>query len=369
MTNADDAGLFLICAPGLEHWLAEEAREAGLSVSGTQPGGVTVAGGWPEVWRANIVLRGATRVLLRIASFRVMHLAQLDKRARKVDWAPVIAPGTPVAVEVTCRKSRIYHAGAARQRIETALAESAGAVVSDHPDLTLKARIEDDLCTISIDTTGEALHKRGFKQFTGKAPLRETLAALCLRACGYTGTEPVLDPMCGSGTIVLEAAEIAGGLPPGRARAFAFEALPGTDTAAVAALRKTVRRDTGLRFFGFDRDQNAIAGCQANADRAGIGAITQFSCQPLSALTRPDGPPGLVLVNPPYGARIGNRNLLFGLYGTLGTVLKERFAGWRVGVITSDPGLAKSTTLPFDAPGPVIDHGGLKVRLYRTGVL
>lgn len=367
MTQDLPHDLFLITAPGLEGFLADEARAAGFEVAGQQPGGVTLRGGWPEVWRANLQLRGANRVLLRVFEFRAMHLAQLDKRARKLDWVSLLSPGQTVSVEATCRKSRIYHAGAARERIERALVETAGVTLSETPQLALKARIEDDLCTISLDTSGEALHKRGFKQFVGKAPLRETMAALFLRACGYDGSEALVDPMCGSGTFVLEAAEIAAGLAPGRARAFAFESLASFDASAVQALRGPTEPATGpVTCFGFDRDQSAISGAQTNADRAGVATRTSFACQPISEFTPPPGPPGLVMVNPPYGARIGNRKLLFGLYGTLGQVLKERFSGWRVGLVTSDPGLAKSTQLPFLPTGPVVAHGGLKIRLYQT---
>ena len=146
----------------------------------------------------------------------------------------------PLRIEATCHRSRIYHAGAARQRVATAIAETLGAPVPDDPPddaVTVRVRIDDDLCTISLDTSGAPLHRRGHKQAVGAAPMRETLAALFLRACGYTGAEPVLDPMCGSGTFVLEAAEIAAGLAPGRSRAFAFERLATFDPAAWSALK------------------------------------------------------------------------------------------------------------------------------------
>ncbi|MGR3567682.1 MAG: THUMP domain-containing class I SAM-dependent RNA methyltransferase, partial [Pseudooceanicola nanhaiensis] len=189
-------GLFLTAPPGLEEVLRAEAEGLGFAAPRSVPGGVETSGGWPEVWRANLMLRGATRVLVRIAEFRAMHLAQLDKRARKVDWGSVLKPGTPVKVEATCRKSKIYHDRAAAQRVETALAETAGAVPDKAAALTIRVRIEDDLVTLSIDSSGEGLHKRGHKQAVGKAPIRETMAALFLRQCGYDGTEPVIDPMC-----------------------------------------------------------------------------------------------------------------------------------------------------------------------------
>lgn len=367
---SDTFEIFLTVQPGLESVLRDEAIACGWPDARVVPGGVTIRGGWPDVWRANLSLRGAGRVLARFAEFRAMHLAQLDKRARKIDWASVLRADLPVKVEATCRKSRIYHAGAAKQRVETAIAETLGAPVSDDAALTVRVRIEDDLATFSIDTSGEALHKRGHKQSVGKAPMRETLAALFLRSCGYDGAEPVYDPMCGSGTFPIEAAEIAAGLMPGRARSFAFEHLASSDADAWEAIKAGQEpRAPAAHFYGSDRDTGAIASATANAERAGVAEFTHFHHCAASDITPPDGPPGLVIVNPPYGARIGNRKLLFALHGSLGARLKDQFRGWRVGIITSDGGLAKSTGLPFLPPGPVVPHGGLKVRLYQTAPL
>ncbi|MEZ5761793.1 MAG: class I SAM-dependent RNA methyltransferase [Paracoccaceae bacterium] len=365
--------IFLAALPGFEPLLAGEARAAGFAGVAECPGGVTCRGGWPDVWRANLALRGASRVLVRIGGFRAFHLAQLDKRARRFPWGDFLRPGVTVRVEATCRRSKIYHAGAATQRIVRALVETLGAREAGEGEaaIRLMARIEDDLVTFSLDTSGEPLHRRGHKVAVNKAPLRETMAAMFLGDCGYDGTGPVLDPMCGSGTFVIEAAEIAAGLMPGRSRAFAFEDFAGFDAPAWAAMKAAARpRVPAARFFGSDRDAGAVRMSKDNAERAGVGDFCTFSCQPVSDLARPEGPPGLVMVNPPYGARIGgNRNLLFGLYAALGGVLKERFGGWRVGLVTSDAGLAKATGLPFAAPGPEIPHGGIKVRLWKTGVL
>jgi putative N6-adenine-specific DNA methylase len=363
--------IFLAAPPGLEPLLAEEAAEAGLPGPRAVPGGVVVPGGWPEVWRANLRLRGASRVLARVAAFRALHLAQLDKRARKVAWGDVLRADVPVRVEATCRASRIWHAGAARERVARAIGDALGCPLAEGPDaVTVRVRIEDDLCTVSVDTSGEPLHRRGHKQEVNAAPMRETLAALFLRAAGYAGAEPVVDPMCGSGTFVIEAAEIAMGLAPGRSRAFAFERLAGFDAAAWAALRAEARpRATGLRFWGSDRDAGAAAMSRANAARAGVDGVASFAEAPVSALERPDGPAGLVIVNPPYGERLGEAGSLRPLYAALGATLKARFAGWRVALVASEAGLARATGLPFGPPGPVVPHGGLKVRLWLTGRL
>ncbi|SFE02696.1 putative N6-adenine-specific DNA methylase [Sulfitobacter brevis] len=359
--------IFLVCPPGLEAVLCEEAVEKRFVAPTVSPGGVTVQGGWPEVWRANLELRGTARVLARIGSFMAFHLAQLDKRSRKFPWGDVLRSDVPVKVQVTCKASKIYHAGAATQRIETALRESHGITLSDEAEMVLKVRIHDNQVTISIDTSGESLHKRGHKEAVGKAPMRENLASLFLRQCGYNGTEPVLDPMCGSGTFPIEAAEIAAGLLPGRSRSFAFEQLASFDQDVWDEMRSAAPTKTPQqRFYGSDRDAGAIRMSTANAERAGVSDWISFACHGAGEITPPDGPPGLVIVNPPYGARIGNKKLLYPLYGTLGVTLLERFKGWRVGLVTSEPPLAKATGLPWKPQGPAVAHGGMKVWLWQT---
>ena len=355
--------LFLITAPGLEPFLADEAREIGLDVTGTIPGGVLVNGDWSDVRTANIQLRGATRVLARLSSFRAMHLAQLDKRSRKLPWAEWLLHEIPFRVEATCRKSRIYHDRAAAQRVTRAVTETLGAPYDKNAEVVLKVRIEDDLCTISVDTSGPSLHKRGIKEQVNKAPMRETLASLFLRACGFSGDEPVYDPMCGSGTFVIEAAEMALGLAPGRQREFAFSNLACAtgESAALPALHQTTQR-----FYGSDRDQGAIAMSRANATRAGLSEVCNFECRAVGEIVAPCSEPGLVIVNPPYGKRIGNKGPLYGLYASLGERLKSEFAGWRVGLLTSEPGLARATDLDWAPPGPRIDHGGVKIQLWQA---
>lgn len=367
MSDAFD--IFLVATPGLEAPLAAEVAALGWTPD-VQPGGVTIKGCWSDVWRANLMLRGATRVLARVGSFRAMHLAQLDKRARKFPWKDVLRPDLPVKVEAVTRASKIYHAGAATQRVERAIAEELGAPIAADAGIVVKVRIEDDLVTISLDTTGESLHKRGHKEAVAKAPMRETMAAMFLAEMGFDGSQPVLDPMCGSGTFPIEAAEIAAGLAPGRSRSFAFENLASFDQTAWQKLRQTVAiRQPAIRFYGSDRDAGAIRMSRANAERAGVAQMIDFAALPISDLTRPEGPAGIIIINPPYGARIGNKGPLFGLHAAMGEVFRSRFSGWRVGIITSEAGLAKATGLPFLPPGPIVAHGGLKVRLWQTGPL
>jgi putative N6-adenine-specific DNA methylase len=370
MTHPTPFEIFLITAPGLEEALCGELCDRGFVDPVPEVGGVTIKGGWPDVWRANLDVRGASRILVRIGSFRVVHLSQLDKLARRFDWSAVLRSDVPVRVEATCKRSKIYHAGAVKQRIETAILEELGAPVSTDAGVCVRARINDNVCMLSIDTSGELLHKRGHKEAVSKAPLRETMASLFLRQCGYDGSQTVLDPMCGSGTFVIEAAEIAAGLAAGRSRHFAFEQLAGFDSAAWQTMRRSSSTaGSDLRFYGSDRDAGAVRMSTANAARAGVEAVTHFEQQTVKNIQAPDGPPGLVMVNPPYGGRIGNKAQLHTLYRTLGLTLRKRFTGWRVGLVTTDLQLAQATGLPFGPAGPFVDHGGLKIRLFKTDAL
>jgi putative N6-adenine-specific DNA methylase len=401
MSNHGQFEIFLATAPGLEAALYDEVRTKGFKQVKAIAGGVTIKGGWPEVWRANLWVRGAGRVLARIDQFHIKQLSELDNRMRQVRWRDVLRPDVPVRVEVTCIKSKIYHSDAARERIETAITTTLGAPLiasfaqakladaaevpidphaanAAHAGVLIMVRFENDICTISIDTSGELLHKRGYKLDVTRAPMRETMASLFLRQCGYTGTEPVVDPMCGSGTFIIEAAEIAARLNPGRSRRFAFEQLATFDADAWQTMRavKSERIPT-VRFYGSDRDATAIENSKANAERAGVTAWTEFKHATVSDLTAPQsppegpphGPPGLVIVNPPYGSRLGDTSKLFPLYRALGQTLKTHFIGWRVGLITTEPSLAHATALPFLPNGAPVPHGGLRVTLYQTAPL
>jgi len=181
---------------------------------------------------------------------------------------------------------------------------------------------------------------------------------------------PLLDPMCGSGTFVIEAAEIAAGLEPGRSRKFAFEQLASFDAAAWQEMRSSgTRVQPPFRFYGCDRDAGAITMSRANAERAGVAEITSFRQCAIGGLTMPGGPTGLVIVNPPYGTRLGDKKRLYQLYGALGQALRARFSGWRAAVVTSDASLAKACGLPFAPPSGPVSHGGQRVTLFLTAPL
>jgi putative N6-adenine-specific DNA methylase len=351
MTQEKDFEIFLATTPGLEAALSTEVSGKGFKKPKVVPGGVIIKGGWPEVWRANLWIRGASRILARLDIFRAQYLDQLEIRAQKVPWGPVLHPSVPFRVEATCSKSKIYHSDAAAERIAKAIHDTLGAPHSEDADVLVMARFDHDVCTISVDTSGQLLHKRGYKDSVGQAPMRETMASLFLQQCGYDGKEPVFDPMCGSGTFIIEAAEVAARLNPGRSR-------------DVKSARKP-----SARYYGSDRDAAAVKNARANAERAGVADFTEFQKCMIADISPPEGPPGLVIVNPPYGARLGDKKKLLPLYQALGQALKARFKGWRVGIITTEKRLAHATGLTFLPAGEPVQHGGLRVTLFQTDKL
>ncbi len=360
--------IFIACVPGLEHELLSEIKKNNFKHNKLMIGGVSLFGDWRDVWRANFYLRGATKVLVRFASFRVTHLAQLDKLSHKLNWENLLQYKKSFRVETVCRKSKIYHSGAATQRISKAISDTIDAKEDPSSGILIKTRILSDICTISLDSSGEGLHKRGYKIATGKAPIRETLAALFLQKMNFDGSQVVYDPMCGSGTIVIEAAQIALGLPAGRNRTFAFMELPSFQKDEYEKLTKIEHKKVNLKFFGSDRDKGAIQNSIKNSKKANVETICQFKTSSISGAIPPTQETGIVLVNPPYGKRVGNRKNLFALYRSLGQTLSEKFVGWQVGIITSDTGLAKATGLKFLDISNAVDNGGIKVQLYETKI-
>ena len=184
----------------------------------------------------------------------------------------------------------------------------------------------------------------------------------------FDGSQVVYDPMCGSGTIVIEAAEIALGLPAGRNRTFAFMELPSFKKDEYEKLAKINQKKIKLKFYGSDRDNGAIQNSIKNSQKANVGTSCDFKTKSISNATPPTQEPGIILVNPPYGKRVGSRKNLFALYRSLGQTLSEKFVGWHVGIITSDTGLAKATELKFLDISSAVDNGGTKVKLYETKI-
>jgi putative N6-adenine-specific DNA methylase len=231
------------------------------------------------------------------------------------------------------------------------------------------ARLVNDQVTISLDSSGSPLHRRGYRLAGGKAPLRETLASGLLLASGWDGASPLIDPFCGSGTIPIEAALQAYHLPPGLNRLFAFMNWPSFEAREWQSLLNTPA--PGLKGFtpslsGSDRDQGVIKIARENAERAGVGRFIEFSCRAVSSIDVPAGP-GWVVTNPPFGVRVSRQKDLRNLYAQFGKVLRAKCPGWQVALLSSSLPLIGNTGLRFDRGIP-LSHGGLRVRILRGRV-
>jgi len=352
--------LLALCAPGLEPFTARELRELGFKNLRPVPGGVLFHGGLEDVYRANLRLRTASRVLMGFGRFRADAFHELERLAAKLPWGRHLQPGAPVSFQVRSRRSRLYHERAVAER----LAAASGAPLQSHDEDGLRqlfvVRIEDDLCTLYADSSGAPLHRRGYRLETAKAPLQETLACALVLASGWDKTSPLLDPFCGSGAIAIEAALLAADIAPGRCRRFAFMDWPSFDAERWVSVLDGSSASSSPRIAASDRDAGAVRAAQANAERAGVADRIEFSCRALSSLEPPAGP-GWLVTNPPYGVRLKGRRDLRDLYARLGQVLRERFPGWRASVLCPDARLLRATGLPF-GPGLPLLNGGLRVR-------
>jgi putative N6-adenine-specific DNA methylase len=320
--------------------------------------------------RANLWLRAASRVIVRVASFRATAFFELEKRAKTIPWSEFLGDASP-EFRVTARKSKLYHSDAIAERLTTASSRDRGtegrrSAHSAPRSQLFIVRVERDQFTISADTSGELLHMRGYRQAVGKAPLRETLAAALLMAADWAGDTPLIDPMCGSGTISIEGALIARRMAPGANREFQFTHWPAFDAAGwkklLADARSEALPSASAIIAAYDRDAGAIASAKANAARAGVEAEIAFALQPLSAF-QVSVASGLVATNPPYGVRVGDSKALRNLYAQLGNILRKQAAGWTLAMLASDQQLVKQTRLDLEARFRST-NGGIKVGAY-----
>lgn len=360
---------FAIAAPGLAPLVAAELASLGIVVQRVEPAGVAFDASPEELFRVNCWSRLATRIVVRLDQFEARDFATLEKRAQRVPWREVLAPGVTAELSVTCRKSRLYHSDAVAERVargierampgvRTAAARGDDDDVGDVDDASvgrtqrILVRLDHDVCTVSADASGALLHRRGWRLNTGKAPLRETLAAALLVASGWPANVPLVDPMCGAGTIVIEAALLARNIAPGLARAFACEFWPGADVRIAAAVRDFARaavRPCDVPIVAGDRDTGAIEATRTNAERAGVLDALTIVHQPLSDVRLSSyGGVGWLVTNPPYGIRTGHVETLHALWGRLGAVVREGGPGWTLGVVVPDQSLVNEIRLPLD---------------------
>jgi len=372
---------FAVTAPGLEPFTARELTGLGfqLSPSSFQPsgGGILFKGDLDDLFRANLHLRTASRILARLGSFfYATTYPELQKRASRLPWERFLSPGQPIVLRLTCHQSKLYNSEVVARNISAGLEQRLGKAcplvkadeaAGGHPPQLIVVRLVDDKCTISVDSSGELLHKRGYRLAVAKAPLRETLAAALLMASAWDTSAPLLDPFCGSGTIPIEAALMRLGIPPGLNRRFAFMDWPGYDPQAWAALRDQAAsiNDSAVSvppsILASDRDAGAIKMAHANAELAGVEDAIEFKCQAVSSITPPLGP-GWVVTNPPYGVRLSQGKDLRNLYAQFGNVLRRQCPGWNVAVLCNDPVLLGQMQVDLDTSLGFV-NGGIRVRL------
>jgi len=370
---------FAVTAPGLEAICAGEAAALGVRPT-VEEGGVGWRGSMESVARANLWLRTASRVLVRVAEFKASAFFELELAARRVAWDRFLTPGSAVRFRVTCKKSKLYHSDAVAQRLADAATRRVPGVKvvtskstdeadeggddADREQLFV-VRLFHDVCTVSADTSGALLHRRGYRQQLAKAPLRETIAAAMLLGAGWPGDAPLVDPMCGSGTIPIEAAQIARRIAPGRDRDFSFRAWPEFDARMWARLVDEARSGELPRaaapIGASDRDAGAIDAARANAARAGVESDVTLSVAPISALEPPRGD-GWLVSNPPYGVRVGERDRLRNLYAQLGNIARARLVGWTAGFLLADRRLESEIGLDL-REAFATRNGGIPVRM------
>lgn len=359
---------YVVCVPGLEPLVAAELAELGVKRVQRGRGGVSCALTTRQLYAANLWLRTATRVVVRVAEFRATTFSELELAGRhEVPWEDWLPADVPVQFRVTATGSLLYHTDAIAERLATA----AGRAQGEGPLIVV--RNVHNRMTVSIDASGEPLHRRGWRQAVAKAPLRESLAAAMLAAVGWTGAEsgPLLDPFCGSGTIAIEAALRARNRPPGVARSFALFDWPGFEPGTWASVSGQAaqgeRRHAGVAIVGADRDAGAIEAATGNAARAGVTSDIEWRHAAISDLTPPaeGSPPGWLLSNPPYGERVAGAGDLRNLYARLGDVARERLPGWRVGLLVADRALAGHTRLGLSSV-LTTSNGGIPVSLLTS---
>ena len=376
---SDRLDLFAIAAPGLEPLVERELRALGVEGILPDRGGVAFSGGRDAVYRANLHLRTASRVIARVGEFGARGFPELVRRAKRQPWERYLIPDRPVQLRVTCRKSRLYHSDAVAERVTEGIEKRLGVQGIESAKATddeegrgqlVIVRIAHDRCHLSVDTSGELLHRRGYREATAKAPIRETLASALLLASDWPTEAPLLDPFCGSGTVAIEAALLARRIAPGLHRRFAFTEWPDYDEALWRRIHdeaaNQVLPKAPAPIQASDRDAGAIEAARANAARSNVAGDIAFETRPISAIDPPPGA-GWLCTNPPYGVRVSERAELRNLYAQFGKAIRAKCPGWTVAMYSADARLERATRLSFR---PLLStvNGGIPVRVVQAVV-
>jgi putative N6-adenine-specific DNA methylase len=351
---------FATTAKGVESVLAGELSRLGARAVVVKTGGVAFSGDRELLYRANLWLRSASRVLVPLAEFMCVSERELYDTLRQVPWHAHLTPEMTLAVDANVRDSILTHSHYAALRVKDAIVDSirdrVGArpsVDTRDPDVRVNVRLFRNHCTVSLDASGTSLHERGYRKEGGAAPLKETLAAAIVALSGWRPEQPLVNPMCGSGTLAIEAALAAGDVAPGLVRGrFGCERWRDSDAGLMRRLRAEARarREGGVaRLHGpilaSDGDGKAVALATANVRAAGVDRWVRVARADVRAVRPPPAEPGVLLLNPPYGERLGDRGELGPLYTAIGDLLKHHFTGWSAYILVGQPALAKQIGL------------------------
>jgi putative N6-adenine-specific DNA methylase len=364
---------FAATAPGFESLCLKELKALGLPVENASAisGGVEFNGRLIDCYLANLHLRTANRILMRIHNFKATRFSQLESKTAKIPWELYLPSKSSPQIHTTTKHCRLYHSGAISERLMKSISKhpiNNTDIEGQHEGIMLEPKIfvrgVDDQFTISIDSSGDNLYKRGLKSHPGTAPLRETIAAAALLQAGYRGTEPVIDPMCGTGTFSLEAALMAKKIPPGWFREFDFMGWPSFQQKKWDYLKQQCQTHftsrPAPRIFASDKDPTA---CKRLAQTLTGNRLTDvikvssqdfFDFQPRELTDQT----GLVAINPPYGRRLENRPKSDQLFVKICTRLKQEYRGWNLILISPNKKLTQK--VPFKLTKYPISHGGLR---------
>lgn len=363
---------FASTAPGLENMCFEELKSLDLSTNEAMPvkGGVEFKGKFIDCCLANLNLRTANRILMRIDLFKASNFSQLKRKLDNIPWELYLNPGNKPEYSISTYHSRLYHKDAIAQRIDDSISDrfsGAGQKKDLYPQ-KIFARAEDDWFSISIDSSGENLYKRGIKKHGGNAPIRETLAFAALKIGGYKEDMPLIDPMCGAGTFSLEAALMCARIPPGFFRDFAFMNWPCFKEKRWEYMKKESVKDRVFyeqpMIFASDIDDNACNTLKKCVNENGLDDLITVCPKNFFDSSPKDftGKKGMVVINPPYGLRLGTKKECIEKFDSIGRHLEKKYKGWRIALIAPDKSFAKS--LPFKVKSHGFFHGGLNLVLF-----
>jgi putative N6-adenine-specific DNA methylase len=366
---------FATTSKGLEAVLAGEIRNLGGKEIAAVTGGVSFSGDTTLGYRANLGLRTANRVLLFLSDFAAPTPDALYEGVKAVPWPEIFPVQKSIAFDATVRDSGMTHSRFAAQKAKDAVADRFRETCGTRPDVDLRApdvrinlRIVRNSCTLSLDLSGESLNRRGYRGNPEEASLRETLAAGVVLLTGWDGNTPLVDPACGAGTIPIEAALLSTGRAPGLLRSsFGFQRLAGYDRKAwgrvVAEAREQAQAAPKPQIEGTDRSGDAIRGALRNALRAGISGAVRFRTLDIREFA-PEGPPGTILCNPPYGVRMEGGPEAEAFYRAMGEAFKKRCRGWTAWVLSGNPEATKHIGLKASRRFPLM-NGPIDCRLLK----